>query len=73
MLLFIAILLPKALPPMVKAAIIAVTNKVTINILISKVLAKKVAIITPAEPDIIPHISPITSLMVFSFYWYIPI
>ena len=57
-----AIALPKALPPIVNEAITAVVIKVTMKISTFKCLLKLAAMITPADPDIIPHISPITSL-----------
>ena len=51
-----------ALPPIVNAAIIAVITSVVINI--SKLFDDDniAANATPADPDTIPHISPITSL-----------
>ena len=57
-----AAVFPKAFPPMVNAAIIAVISKLVINRFRWKEFAKMVDKATPAEPLIIPHISPITSL-----------
>jgi hypothetical protein len=58
----IAILLKKALPPIVKAAVKAVITSPVYNTLVFNFSDREVDIVTPAEPDTIPHISPITSL-----------
>ena len=50
-----------ALPPIVKLATIAVVIKVIKNKFIDVVFDIKLAIVTAVEPDITPHISPITS------------
>ena len=61
-LLFIAILFPIALPPIVIDATKAVMIKETNNKLISNLLDNTMAIDAEVEPLMIPHISPITSL-----------
>ena len=62
LLLFIAILLPTALPPIV----IDATNAVIINDTIKRLKLNLfdiiIAIDTAVDPEIIPQISPITSL-----------
>ena len=60
-LLFMAIFLPKALPPMVSDDIKAVMMRVINSPLIFVILISNATIVTPALPDIIPQISPITS------------
>ena len=60
-LLFMAIFLPKALPPMVSDDIKAVMIRVINNPLIFVILISNATIVTPALPDIIPQISPIKS------------
>lgn len=60
--LFIAMLFPHAFPPIVKAAIKLVTINVTNTGLSEYIVESEVAIVTPAPPDSMPHISPITSL-----------
>lgn len=60
--LLIAKLLPKALPPMVKAAMRLVTNRLINSGLKEVMEVRERAMVTPAPPDKIPHISPITSL-----------
>lgn len=62
LLFLIAILLQNALPPIVKEAMIAVIIKPTQKICKLYIFDIVAVIVTPAEPDIIPHISPITSL-----------
>ena len=62
LLLDMATPLPAAFPPIVNDAIKAVIHKVTGRTGILKVLAIESATVTPAEPEIIPQISPITSL-----------
>ena len=61
-LLFIAVVFPIDFPPIVIAAINDVVINVVINELVLSFCANVVDIITPADPEIIPHISPITSL-----------
>ena len=61
-LFLIAILFPIALLPIVSEAIKAVTIRDTIKELNLKLSIIFLAIITPALPDNIPHISPTTSL-----------
>ena len=61
-LFFIAKPLPIAFPPIVIDATSAVTTSVTINTSTLRALASAPDTITPAEPEMIPHISPITSL-----------
>lgn len=51
-----------AFPPIVSAAIIAVIISPTQKISRSYVSEMVAVIVTPADPEIIPHISPITSL-----------
>ncbi len=63
-LFLIATPFPIALPPIVRAAIVAVTNNDTINRFISNFEAIEVATATPAVPDTIPQISPTTSLQI---------
>lgn len=53
--------LPKALPPIVREAIILVTSNDTIKGLKLNLLIIFEAMVIPAEPDKIPQISPITS------------
>lgn len=53
----IAILLKKALPPIVKAAVKAVITSPVYNTLVFNFSDREVDIVTPAEPDTIPHIS----------------
>ena len=62
LLLLIAKVLPKAFPPIVKAAIRDVVTKVTTNILICVVVDIITDIIALADPEMIPQISPTTSL-----------
>ena len=57
-----AILFPKAFPPIVKAAIKLVIISVTVNIFNFNFEAKSIPIVPAAVPDKIPHISPMTSL-----------
>lgn len=57
-----AMFLKMAFPPIVNEAIVAVIINPTQKTFKSKFLEIDAAIVTPAEPDIIPHISPITSL-----------
>lgn len=61
-LFFNAISFPSDLPPIVSAAISDVVIRLVINIFVFKFDDIVVAIITPADPDTIPHMSPITSL-----------
>ena len=61
LLLFIAKLFPIAFPPIVIEAIIAATTNPTISIFKLNVLDNIAVIVVPAAPEIIPHISPITS------------
>ena len=71
-LLLIAVAFPIALPPIVRAAIVAVINKLTINKFKFKLAASILDKATPADPLIIPQISPITSLQkldAFSLFW----
>ena len=62
MLFFIAISFPNDFPPIVNAAIIDVVIRLIINRFILNFDDIVVDIITPADPDMIPHMSPITSL-----------
>lgn len=57
-----AILFPSAFPPIVTDAIKAVTIREVKNGFHPKWEENAVAIITPADPETIPQISPITSL-----------
>ena len=57
-----AIPFPSAFPPIVIAEIIPVTTRIVIKELRWKVRAREDAIILPAVPEIIPQISPTTSL-----------
>ena len=59
---FIAIPLPIALPPIVNAAINAVIISIGIILSVFSFNTNIADIVAPQEPDIIPHISPITSL-----------
>lgn len=54
-------LLPIALPPIVRDAIVAATVREVIKGLKLKSLTKIAAIVVAAAPDIIPQMSPITS------------
>lgn len=62
MLLFIAIPLPRALPPIVNAATNPVVNNVIASIFKLSFVDNIIAIDDDNAPLIIPHISPITSL-----------
>ena len=62
LLLLIATLLNIAFPPIVKLAIILVTINELINIGILNIDETPTDMLAPTAPDIIPHISPITSL-----------
>ena len=57
-----AILLKNAFPPIVNDAVIAVIINPMYSGLIFNLFDREEVIVTPAEPDIIPQISPITSL-----------
>ena len=57
-----AILLHIAFPPMVREATTPVITSPTQNMSRLYVFEIVAVIVTPAEPDIIPHMSPITSL-----------
>lgn len=57
-----AIFLKMAFPPIVSEAIVAVIISPTQNMFRFSALDKEEAIVTPAEPEIIPHMSPMTSL-----------
>ena len=61
LILFTAKLFPIALPPIVSAAIVAVVINPTGSIGIFVILLINAVIVTPAEPETTPHISPITS------------
>ena len=61
MLLFIASPLPTALPPIVRAEIIPVTNSDTKSSLMFVIFIISDTITTPDVPDTIPHTSPTTS------------
>ena len=59
LLFFIAILLHNALPPIVSEATIPVMISPTQNISRLYVFEITAVMVTPAEPDMIPHISPL--------------
>ena len=59
---FSAVVFPNDFPPIVNDAINDVVTRFVINRFILNALDIPEDIITPAEPDIIPQISPITSL-----------
>ena len=61
-LFFIAACFPIAFPPIVAAAIVAVVIKLVNNKFKLNFVDNVAAISTPADPDMIPQMSPITSL-----------
>lgn len=60
--LFMAMLFPQALPPIVNEAIKLVRTRVIQKMSTSSLLANNMAIVEAAAPDNIPQMSPITSL-----------